>query len=209
MFQRFIQYYIKRNTYLTFVPEFIKTLSIDSLINILVFLVTLKIVSGIRGPNNFAHLFLIAAIYSLTNAITRPVLRFLFAPFILFTLGAFTIITNVIILYVTSWLAGIYKLEFYIGSFGAAVIGALVITVIRSIIHKLINSFTAYTTNKADRDWIKELDWVHSYFIKEIDKSKEIAKERESIIQDQRIQIETLKQKEALLMKQNKKVNIS
>jgi putative membrane protein len=208
MFLKLIKYYIKRNTFLTFVPEFIKTLFINSLINTLVFWVTLKIVSGIYGPNNFFDLLLIAAIYSLTNAIARPALLNILAPLLLFTLGAFTIIINIIILYLTSWLAGFFKLEFYIGSFVAAIIGSLVITVIQSIFNKLINSFNSYTAYIGDRDWIKELDWVHSYFIKEIDKWKEIAKERESIIQDQRTKIETLKQEEALLMKQNQRLNL-
>ncbi len=58
-----------------------------------------QLVPGFIFTGDFLALLEAAAILALLNAILRPLLRLLFGPLILLTLGLFTIIVNAVMLY--------------------------------------------------------------------------------------------------------------
>ena len=55
------------------------------------------------------------------------------------TLGLFLLIVNALMLELTSWLAGILNLSFHVDSFfWDAILGALIITVVASILNAIV-----------------------------------------------------------------------
>ena len=79
----------------------------------------------------------VAAILGLLNLYLRPLLFWLWLPFTIITLGLFIVVINAILLGVTDWVAGIFDLRFAVDSIGAALLGALVI----SLVNMLLSAF--------------------------------------------------------------------
>jgi putative membrane protein len=73
----------------------------------------------------------------LVNALIAPIVKALTCPLILLTLGLFTLVINGAML----WLAGVLSREFGLGFFvrdlGAAILGALVVSVVSFVLSVL------------------------------------------------------------------------
>jgi putative membrane protein len=87
--------------------------------------ITAKIIDGIDVHGGFGTLLWISLLFSLVNLIVGPILRLLTLPLIVLTLGLFLLIVNTALLALT---AGLTK-HLDIDNFGAAFLGALLITV--------------------------------------------------------------------------------
>ena len=72
-------------------------------------------------------LIMASLLLGILNAFVRPILMFLALPFLIFTLGLFTLVINALLLYFVGVLMGSY---FYVDSFGFAFLGALIISII-------------------------------------------------------------------------------
>jgi putative membrane protein len=77
--------------------------------------------------------FLAAVLLSLLNAFVRPILVFLTLPINILTLGLFLLVINAVLLSAVSWI-----LDRGIPHFGAAFLGALVISIISTLLHFLV-----------------------------------------------------------------------
>ena len=99
------------------------------LINTLAVLVAWYIVPGIHfGQNsNFVAPFIASLVLGILNAFIRPVLMLLALPLLIFTLGLFTLVINALLLYLVGILLAPH---FQVDSFGAAFLGALIISVV-------------------------------------------------------------------------------
>ena len=94
---------------------------------------------GAEWTGTFTTVLLVAIVFGLVNAIIRPVVKLFSLPFILLTLGLFTLVINALMLQLTSWLSGRLGLAFHVDHFfWDAVLGALVITVVSMVLHVLI-----------------------------------------------------------------------
>jgi len=82
-----------------------------------------RLVPGIRidGPG---ALILAAVVLGLCNAVVKPVLLLLTLPATVLTLGLFLLVVNGVVLALVAWLVP----GFAIAGFGAAVLGALVVS---------------------------------------------------------------------------------
>lgn len=106
---------------------------------------TALVVPGIRlgeeDPslaNRLVTILLVAVLFGVVNALMKPVVTFFSLPFIVLTLGLFTIVINALMLVVTAWLSGALGLDFSIDSFfWSAILGALVL----SFISMLLSTF--------------------------------------------------------------------
>lgn len=79
-----------------------------------------------------------AVVFGVVNAFMKPIVTFFSLPFILLTLGLFTVVVNALMLAVTAWIAGGLGLDFSIDSFfWSAILGALVL----SFISMLLSTF--------------------------------------------------------------------
>lgn len=98
-------------------------------INIIAILAAVSLVPGIelQGPLGLA---IVALLFGLLNAAVRPLLLLLALPFVVITLGVFMLVINALMLYLTSWLAEGFNVYFTIESFGSALLGSVIISLI-------------------------------------------------------------------------------
>ena len=79
-------------------------------------------------------LAIVALVFSLINTFVAPVVKTLSLPFIILTLGLFLLIINALLLLLTDWIAGKLDVTFYVESFGWAVLGAIIISIVNAIL---------------------------------------------------------------------------
>jgi len=99
--------------------------------------VAIKVVSGIMVEGGWTVYFWVALILGLVNAVIAPVIKTLTCPLILLTLGLFTLVINGLMLWLTSVIAGGLGIGFYVEDFLAALLGALVISVVSFVLSVL------------------------------------------------------------------------
>jgi putative membrane protein len=99
-------------------------------INIIAILVAVWIVPGVDLQGAWWEPVVVALLFGLINTGIRPLLLLLTLPFLIVTLGFFMLVINALVLYLTSWLAQGLNIDFHIDSLGAAIVGALVISLI-------------------------------------------------------------------------------
>ena len=81
----------------------------------------------------------VAVIFGLVNALIKPVLKFFSLPFIVVTLGLFTVVVNAAMLQLTSWFAGQFDLAFHVDHFvWDALLGSVIITVVMMLLHLVL-----------------------------------------------------------------------
>ena len=94
--------------------------------------------SGRPGFNEWVTLAIVALIFGVINAIIRPVVVLLTLPLTIVTLGLFMFVVNALMLMLTSRIAHAFHLGFRVDGFGAALLGALVISVVSFIFGRLL-----------------------------------------------------------------------
>ncbi len=87
-----------------------------------------RFVDGIRYAGEPAGLLGVALVFAVVNTIIKPIVTFFSIPFIILTLGLFTLIVNGLMLLLTSALSGSLGFAFEVRGFGAAFWGALVVS---------------------------------------------------------------------------------
>lgn len=95
-----------------------------------------------------------AAIFGTVNAFIKPVVSFLSCGLTCATLGLFTLIINAAMLGLTAWIAGWFDLSFNVDGFIAAVLGALVISVVSTMLSLWADeAILRPATERHDDDW--------------------------------------------------------
>jgi putative membrane protein len=89
-----------------------------------------RLVPGIAFMGDWRLLFVVALIFGILNALVRPVLFILTLPFLIVTLGLFTLVLNALMLWLTSAVSEAMGLGFQVAGFWAAFLGALVVSVV-------------------------------------------------------------------------------
>jgi putative membrane protein len=87
-------------------------------------------IPGLSFQGEWYTILVVALIFGLVNALIRPLLTLLTCPLIALTFGLFTFIINAVMLALTGWLAGQAGLGFKVDGFWAALIGALVVSIV-------------------------------------------------------------------------------
>ena len=104
------------------------------LINGVALYLAVLVVPGISVDNSSPVTYLwLALIFGILNALLKPILKFLTCPLILLTLGLFTLLINTGLFYLTGWLASQFEIGFEVAGFGAAFLGALVVSVVSMV----------------------------------------------------------------------------
>jgi putative membrane protein len=82
---------------------------------------------------------LVALVFGVLNAFIKPIVSLFSIPFIVLTLGLFTLVINAFMLQLTEWIAEPLGLDFAIDAFWwDAVIGAIVITLVSMVLSVLL-----------------------------------------------------------------------
>jgi putative membrane protein len=100
------------------------------LINAVALWVAVRFVPGISFNGNPALLLVVALVFGVVNTIVKPIVTLLSLPAVLLTLGIFLLIINAFMLWLTGWLSTRLELGFHVDGFGAAFVGAIVVTLV-------------------------------------------------------------------------------
>lgn len=112
--------------------RFIIRWAINALALYVAIVVTNSLIPGgisLQNPNWQSYLWL-GLIFGLVNALVRPVLALLTCPLIILTLGLFTLVINTFLFYLVGWLGSFFNVGYTVSSFWAALIGAIVVSVV-------------------------------------------------------------------------------
>jgi putative membrane protein len=112
--------------------RFIIRWAINALALYAAIVVTNSLIPGgisLQNPNWQSYVWL-GLIFGLINALVRPLLAFLTCPLIILTLGLFTLIINTFLFYLAGWLGSFFNVGYDVNSFWAALIGAIVVSVV-------------------------------------------------------------------------------
>lgn len=103
-------------------------------INAVALYIAVMIVPGMAYEGEWTGIVWIALIFGLLNALVRPVLKLLSLPFIILTLGLFTIVINTVMLLITSAVSDALGLGLSVEGFWAALLGSLVISLVSTVL---------------------------------------------------------------------------
>ena len=95
------------------------------LLTALVFYLLPKFIPGIHVDSPVAAL-IAAVVFGVVNAIIRPLILLLTLPITLLTLGLFIIVINALMFWLAAWITPGFRVD----SFGAALIGAIVMMIV-------------------------------------------------------------------------------
>lgn len=115
----------------------------DWVINTLAVWVAVAILRGHITYENLQYLLIASLLLGLLNAFVRPILLLITLPFVIFTLGLFTLVVNAVLLY---FVGALMHPHFQVDTFGFAFLGALIISIVSIALHALTGSGNARMT---------------------------------------------------------------
>ena len=102
--------------------------------NVIALFVAAWVLSGVTYGNQWWTLFIAAAVFTFVNMWVKPLLTFLSIPFIIFTLGLFYLLINVLMLYVIDWVVP----DFEIRTFWWGVLAAIIVSIVNWIVGAIL-----------------------------------------------------------------------
>lgn len=105
------------------------------IINAIAIWATSMLLSGFEFGGDVASLLITSLVFGLVNAFIRPIVKLLTLPLSCLTLGLFTLVINTFMLMITAWISGsiVFEGDFF-QSFGTAFLGAIIISIISSVL---------------------------------------------------------------------------
>ena len=93
---------------------------------------------GILGSSLLVPTLLFSAVLALINNSIKPLLKLITLPITIITLGLFALVLNVMMFYMTSWLANtFFDTGFYISGFYSALLASIIISIIVAVLGAL------------------------------------------------------------------------
>ena len=86
--------------------------------------------------SNWLAIVVLALILGLVNALVAPVLKFLTCPFILVTLGLFTLLINTFLFWLTGQIGGVFGFG-YRADLLASFLGALIVAIVNVVLSSI------------------------------------------------------------------------
>jgi putative membrane protein len=108
------------------------------LVNAAALWVATQVVPGVTFAGGWLPLLAVAVVFGVVNAFIRPVAKILTFPLIIVTLGIFALVVNGLMLWLTSSLSEALGLGFHVGGFWAAFWGAVVVSLVSTILSMLV-----------------------------------------------------------------------
>jgi len=99
-----------------------------------------RIIPGISFNGEWSTLIVVALIFGVLNASVRPLLWFMTLPLLIVTLGLFTFVLNALMLWLTGAVSDWLGLGFQVEGFGAAFLGAVVVSVVSFVLSLFVAS---------------------------------------------------------------------
>lgn len=76
----------------------------------------------------------LAVVFGLVNAVVRPIVKLISLPLYVLTLGLFMLVVNALMLWLTGWISEQTSYGLTVDSFGAAFVGALIVSVVSFVL---------------------------------------------------------------------------
>lgn len=121
------------------------------LINAAALWVATRLVSGISYTGDGVSLFGVALVFGVLNVLIKPILFVLSFPFVIFTLGLFTLVINAVMLLLTAAASDALGLGFSVDGFLPALKGALVVTLVSFGLSLFVSDGDSPKTHKEAR----------------------------------------------------------
>ncbi len=99
---------------------------------------TFKVINGLSFDGDWLGFFAIVGLLAVANAFVLPILKILALPVRLITLGIATLAINVAVIIAVIWMAEWLDLGVTSTGWGPTILGALMITILSSIVSALI-----------------------------------------------------------------------
>ena len=109
-----------------------------------------RITPGISFDGDWRTLLVVALIFGVLNVSVRPLLWFMTLPLLIVTLGLFTFVLNALMLWLTGVVSEWMGLGFHVDGFGAAFLGALVVSVVSFMLSLFVGA------NRRERRRVEE-----------------------------------------------------
>jgi putative membrane protein len=108
-------------------------------VNAVALYAAIALVPGLSVPDeNWLTYLWLALFFGIVNAFLKPILKLLTCPFYILTLGLFSLVVNTVMFYFTGWLSGLFGVELVIEDFGAAFLGAIVVSIVSVLLNAVI-----------------------------------------------------------------------
>ena len=107
------------------------------LINAVALWCAARFIDGISYTGSWQGLVGLSLVFGIVNSFIRPVLSFFSFPIQLITLGLFTLVLNALMLLLTAWIAVRFDIAFTVRGFVAALLGAIVISLVSMVLGAL------------------------------------------------------------------------
>jgi putative membrane protein len=108
------------------------------LVNAAALWIATAIVPGVTYNGGLLAFLIVALVFGVINATIRPAMKVLTFPLIILTLGIFALVVNGLMLWLTSSLSSALGLGFHVSGFWAAFWGALVVSIISTVLSMLV-----------------------------------------------------------------------
>lgn len=107
-------------------------------INAVIVWLTFTYVDGLSYGDDWMGLVLVVVMLAFANAFVRPILNLLALPVRIATLGLFTLVINIAVVFAVLWLAEQFDLGLTSDGWGPALAGAVVISLLSSIVSAIV-----------------------------------------------------------------------
>src|SRR6266536_4115684 len=107
--------------------------------------VATQIVPGISYMGDGVSLFGVALVFGVLNILIKPILWVLSLPFLILTLGLFTLVLNACMLWLTGVFSDSLGLGFHVRGFLPAFVGGLVVSLVSFALSLFVSSESAKT----------------------------------------------------------------
>jgi putative membrane protein len=108
------------------------------IVNALALWVATQLVPGVSYSGGVLPLLGVALVFGVVNAFIRPIAKILTFPIIIVTLGLFALVINGLMLLLTSAVSDALGLGFHVRGFWAAFWGALVVSIVSTLLSLLV-----------------------------------------------------------------------
>lgn len=112
------------------------------LVNAAALWVATQFVPGVTFQGEWPAFLVVALTFGVLNAVVRPVAWVLTFPLIIVTLGLFLFVVNALMLWLTSLLSTRLGLGFHVDGFWAAFLGALVVSIVSTVLTVFVKDST-------------------------------------------------------------------
>ena len=104
------------------------------MVNALSIVIAVRLVDGLTFAGEWWKMIIVGGVFGVVNAVIKPVVQFFTIPFIILTLGLFTLIINALMLALTASLSDTFHLGFHIRGFWPAFWGAIIVSIVSMLL---------------------------------------------------------------------------